>query len=360
MPRKHRHDKPGLIQHVLNRGVGKRPIFELESDHRYFRMLLACAARAKRIRVFAFCQMSNHFHLLVESRDGALSETMRRVQSLYAARFNRTRDERRPGHLFGARFKSFPVTSQAYLHTLVRYFDLNPVGPGLCADPLAYRHGSAQFHGGRRRRPPWLSTHVVDRFLANLMRAGLDREGAYRQVFAVPDGAEAAYVVAARIEGAWAAGDDLDLMLGRGNAWRGAWLARQARAADGTRVAVPMASVGSILAVVGEQRARAPLRTLGAGRGQSRSLWDVLAAGLLRNLGGQSFASMGALLETSSTNAARRHAAHCSAMSAVPVYAVLAAETARAALVRCYGGEAERIARGVARRRMSQGGGESA
>ena len=116
MPRKPRLDAVGMLHHVMNRGVGRRPIFERHDDYRYFKMLLACAVRASRIRVHCFSLMSNHFHLLVESCDGQLGETMRRLQALFAGRFNRTRNAHRPGHLFGARFKSFPIVDQTSLY----------------------------------------------------------------------------------------------------------------------------------------------------------------------------------------------------------------------------------------------------
>ena len=76
MPRDSRLDAVGMLHHVMNRSVARRPIFERPDDDRYFKMLLACAVRASRIRKHCFSLMSNHFHLLVESCDGQLGETM--------------------------------------------------------------------------------------------------------------------------------------------------------------------------------------------------------------------------------------------------------------------------------------------
>ena len=109
MPRDSRLDAVGMLHHVMNRGVGRRPILERPDDYRYFKVLLARAVRASRIWVHCFSVMGNHFHLLVESCDGQLGETMRRLQALFAGRFNRARNAHHPGLLFGARFKSFPI-----------------------------------------------------------------------------------------------------------------------------------------------------------------------------------------------------------------------------------------------------------
>ena len=74
MPRKPRLDAIGMFHHVMNRGVGRRPIFERQDDYRYFKMLLACVHDA-RIRVHGFSLMPSHYHVLVETCDGQLGET---------------------------------------------------------------------------------------------------------------------------------------------------------------------------------------------------------------------------------------------------------------------------------------------
>lgn len=175
MPRKPRIDAPGMFHHVMNRGVGGRPTFERPDDFRYFEMLLSCAVRAQRIRIHAHCLMSNHFHLLAESVHGHLGATMRRVQGHYADRFNRTRDCRRPGHLFGGRYKSFAVQDEVYLFTTAGYIDLNPVKAGLCRTPADYPYGSARRFLAARRPPLWLCSDTLDQSLAVPRAQGLTR-----------------------------------------------------------------------------------------------------------------------------------------------------------------------------------------
>jgi len=83
--------------------------------------------------VHAYCQMSNHYHLLVETVDGNLSRGMRQLKGHYTQRFNR-----RPGlvgHLFQGRYKAILVQKEAYLLELTRYVVLNPVRAGMVREP---------------------------------------------------------------------------------------------------------------------------------------------------------------------------------------------------------------------------------
>ena len=72
-----------------------------------------------------FCQMTNHYHLLVETVDGNLSGEMRQLNSLYTQRFNRRHGL--VGHLFQGRHKATLVQKEAYLLELTRYVVLNPL-----------------------------------------------------------------------------------------------------------------------------------------------------------------------------------------------------------------------------------------
>jgi hypothetical protein len=84
-------DAPGTFHHVTHRGVARRPILEDTQDSRYSKVLPACVVGAGRLRPHAFSLMSIHYHVLLENWDGHIGESMRRIQALYVARFNRTR-----------------------------------------------------------------------------------------------------------------------------------------------------------------------------------------------------------------------------------------------------------------------------
>ncbi|MCP4198800.1 MAG: hypothetical protein GY762_16770, partial [Proteobacteria bacterium] len=126
---------------MTNRGIAKRVLFETRSDGRYFLSRLARQVRAGRIEVHAFCLMTTHFHLLVRSPIGKMSEAMRRAQNDYSRYFNRKR--RRDGSLIRGRFFSKPVYSDQYRHTLIRYIDANPVKAKMVKRSLEYELGSA-------------------------------------------------------------------------------------------------------------------------------------------------------------------------------------------------------------------------
>ena len=101
MARRPRQDDPGTWHHVFQRGIAKRTMFEAKLDIRYFLACVARAVRAGLIEVHAFCVLVNHFHLLLRSRIGRLSDAMQQIQSRYVRMFNRRR--KRDGPLIRAR-----------------------------------------------------------------------------------------------------------------------------------------------------------------------------------------------------------------------------------------------------------------
>src|SRR5437667_8847266 len=139
----------------MNRGIARRTVFETRTDVRAFLALLARAVRERRIEVHAFVVLATHFHLVVRSLDGEISETVRLLENPYVRRFNRRR--RRDGPLFRGRFRSLPVESGHYFHTLVRYIDQNPVEARLVARAEDYEHGSARRLVLDAPRPRWLA-----------------------------------------------------------------------------------------------------------------------------------------------------------------------------------------------------------
>ncbi len=123
----------GAIFHLTSRGNGGQAIF---LDNRDFEKFLAVLVEAKRrmlCRVFAYCLMTNHFHLVLRLDRCSVSTTMQYLLTRYASWFNFRR--RRTGHLFQGRFKSMLCARDAYLLELLRYVHLNPVRAGLVSRP---------------------------------------------------------------------------------------------------------------------------------------------------------------------------------------------------------------------------------
>jgi REP element-mobilizing transposase RayT len=129
MPRTARIDFPGLLQHVIVRGIERRDIFLDDGDRRLFLERLAKLLSETGVECLALALMPNHFHLLLCPRVTKLSVLMRRLLTGYAIVFNL--QHQRSGHLFQNRYKSIACQEDAYLLELVRYIHLNPLRAGM-------------------------------------------------------------------------------------------------------------------------------------------------------------------------------------------------------------------------------------
>jgi len=125
MARPLRVEYEGAIYHVTIRGNDRRRIFRDDRDRKRFLDRLADCVEAHEVRLYMFCLMSNHAHLLVETPAGNLSEFMHRLQTAYSVYFNLRHG--RSGHLFQGRFGARVVRGEGYILRLSRYIHLNPV-----------------------------------------------------------------------------------------------------------------------------------------------------------------------------------------------------------------------------------------
>lgn len=135
MPRSARLDIPGLLQHVIVRGIEKRDIFNDDQDREYFVERLNTLLRETGVKCYAWALMPNHFHLLLMPVVSTLATFMSRLLTGYAVYFNRR--NHRPGHLFQNRYKSIVCEEETYLLELVRYIHLNPLRAGLVGELAA-------------------------------------------------------------------------------------------------------------------------------------------------------------------------------------------------------------------------------
>jgi len=136
MARPLRIDYPGALHHVFFRGNRKEEIFEDINDRIQFLKFILDAKRRYGIKVYAYCLMNNHVHLLIESGSVHVGNFMRVLLTNYVQYFNRRWNH--VGHLLQDRYKSTLVDKDSYLLTLIKYIHLNPVRGGLCKLPEEY------------------------------------------------------------------------------------------------------------------------------------------------------------------------------------------------------------------------------
>ena len=159
MARPLREQLAGGIYHVYARGNARTALFLDDRDRRVYLASLAQTIRRQRWRCLAYCLMSNHVHLVIETPEPNLASGMQRLHGGYAQWFNHRHG--RVGHLFQGRYGSVLVTSDAQLWAAIRYVVLNPVAAGFCRTAAAYRWSS---HADvlRRARSPFV--HVARLF----------------------------------------------------------------------------------------------------------------------------------------------------------------------------------------------------
>jgi putative transposase len=172
MARKPRIHLPGGLYHVILRGNGGQDVFLTEEDRYRFYLLLQEGTCRFGYRVHAFCLMTNHIHLALQSGDMPLSRGMQNLSFRYTRWINWR--QKRTGHLFQGRYKAVLVDGDSYLLELVRYIHLNPVRAGMVEDLEEYLWSGHRAYLGKELLP-WLTTDwVLEQFGKS---AALAREG---------------------------------------------------------------------------------------------------------------------------------------------------------------------------------------
>lgn len=136
----------GAVYHVYSRGSNRQAIFAFDSDRVDFLSCLEHVVQRAPLSCLAYCLMSNHYHLVVQSHDGSLSPAMQALNGRYANRFNRRYD--RDAHLFRNRFGAVRQETQAQLEWTLRYVVMNPVVEGLCGRADEWRWSSFRASAG--------------------------------------------------------------------------------------------------------------------------------------------------------------------------------------------------------------------
>jgi len=143
MSRPLRIEYPGAWYHVMNRGRRGEAIFITDEDRGIFLELLKEVVEQWNVKVAAYCLLTTHYHLLVQTPDANVSRCMRHINGVYTQRFNRV--HRSDGQLFRGRYKSILIDADSYLLAVLRYIHRNPLRAGLVENLDAYHWSS---HGG--------------------------------------------------------------------------------------------------------------------------------------------------------------------------------------------------------------------
>jgi REP element-mobilizing transposase RayT len=144
---------------VASRGNEKKDIFKSRRDREKFLEYLASAAERYGAVIYAYCLMSNHFHLFMQTPEGNLSQIMRHIIGAYTTYFNIKRQ--RAGHLFQGRYKSVLVEADEYAAELTRYIHLNPVKAGITGKADEYQWSSYRAYIGVASTPKWLNPGFI-------------------------------------------------------------------------------------------------------------------------------------------------------------------------------------------------------
>nr|WP_315397252.1 transposase [uncultured Duganella sp.] len=156
MARPLRLEFPGALYHVTCRGNRREQVFCDRQDRRVWLEEIARMCDRFHFVIHAYCQMTNHYHLLVETPDGNLGQGMRQLNSVYSGYYNRRHGL--VGHVLQGRYKAILVQKESYLLELARYVVLNPLRAGIVDKLEDWEWSSLPFMLGERPAPSWLNT----------------------------------------------------------------------------------------------------------------------------------------------------------------------------------------------------------
>lgn len=145
MPRPLRPIEDGLIYHVINRGNNRQNVFRKPADFEAFLAALAALKERKPFKLYGYCLLNNHFHLLIRPRETSISRIMQSLLVSHTQRYHR--HHRSGGHVWQGRFKSPVIQNDEHLLTVLRYIEANPLRAKLVPRAEDYPWSSYRAHG---------------------------------------------------------------------------------------------------------------------------------------------------------------------------------------------------------------------
>ncbi len=139
MPRKARQTEPGFY-HIVNRGVERRLIFLEHNDYEKFFDLMYVLTQEFDIIIHSFSLMTNHYHILLETKQKNISKAIQFLNDKYAKYFNKK--YKRSGHLWQGRFKSYSIYDDTHFWITSKYIERNPLKAGMVKTVDTYMYNS--------------------------------------------------------------------------------------------------------------------------------------------------------------------------------------------------------------------------
>ena len=138
MSRKLREWYKGACYHLMARGNRRSVLFKDDVDYRVFLMQLIEIREKYPFDLHAYCLMTNHFHLEIETHQDEIWKIMQKILSLYSSEFNHK--YKYVGHVFQGRYASSLIEDDTYFLEVSRYIHLNPVKAGMVREALDYEY----------------------------------------------------------------------------------------------------------------------------------------------------------------------------------------------------------------------------
>ncbi|SDG81090.1 MULTISPECIES: transposase [unclassified Duganella] len=176
MSRPLRLEFSGALYHVTSRGDRQQAIYRDDTDRHAWLEVLAQACARFNFTVHSFCQMTNHYHLLIETGEANLSDGMRQLNGQYSQYFNRRHQV--VGHVFQGRYTSVLVQKENHLRELARYVVLNPVRAQMVTNVEDWPWSSYKLTIQTAQPPTWLE---IDWMLSQFGSSRADAIDAYKR-----------------------------------------------------------------------------------------------------------------------------------------------------------------------------------
>src|SRR4030043_1537352 len=169
MGRKPRIEYEGAFYHIITRGNQRQRVFKRDDDFQKYISLISFYKERYKYSLYAYVLMSNHVHLLIETRQIPLSKVLQGINQSYTMYYNRK--YRTVGHLFQGRYKAILCDKDAYLLSLIKYIHLNPMRARIAKAAEDYRWSSHLIYCGKEKSEIVDTDRVLRMFSEDKSRA---------------------------------------------------------------------------------------------------------------------------------------------------------------------------------------------